>query len=607
MKVLRQSFRGVKGGEPQHIPITPKSATAIMPPKRVIKALRDYEPPPEEKQKLRFSKGDFFHVISREDDPEWYEACSTTRRGLVPVAYFEIIDKTERQSGASVLSVGAREGYDAGFSSRDPGPYRTETTTNTTRNAANARTSASIGKGSGAMVFGTVLYDFNAVRQDELQAKAGEAVIVIAQSNPEWFVAKPIGRLGGPGLIPVSFIEIRDIATGQILADPLEAVQKAGVPKVEEWKEMVSQYKDSSISLGKTHTPQQVAIEMGRISLGSAQTSSHLPNASYQTTSGTYGPPPGQYYRQSPPQPISASLPRYCFDNDKYWYIIECQMEDGQDWELWRSYMNFLDFQVLLLEEFPEEAGATGLRRTLPSMPGPLPTVTDTVASARRPILDEYIRKILLMPAHISGSKLVRDFFAPKLEDIPCLDRRLSGASQHSTQNYPSRSASRQSSNGAMNRNVYSGMSPPLNRLQQRPQPSLSTSTAVSANPSFLHTMNRQASSLTQDSMTSSNAQTSASAMKVKIMFEEEFINIRVPFDITYLELQDKLRDRLKLSRDIVLQYKDEPSNSTVDLQDDSALALALQRNTKLTIFVKYAADGRNGALMAHDFDEDNY
>lgn len=35
-----------------------------------------------------------------------------------------------------------------------------------------------------------------------------------AQSNQEWFVAKPIGRLGGPGLIPVSYVLILNMATG---------------------------------------------------------------------------------------------------------------------------------------------------------------------------------------------------------------------------------------------------------------------------------------------------------------------------------------------------------------------------------------------------------
>lgn len=101
------------------------------------------------------------------------------------------------------------------------------------------------------MVFGVVMYDFQAERADELEAKAGEAIIVIAQSNPEWFVAKPIGRLGGPGLIPVSFVEIRDMASNTPVPNPQEAVRLAGIPKVEEWKKMAADYKNSSITLGK--------------------------------------------------------------------------------------------------------------------------------------------------------------------------------------------------------------------------------------------------------------------------------------------------------------------------------------------------------------------
>lgn len=123
-------------------------------------------------------------------------------------------------------------------------------------------------KGTGAMVYGIVMYDFAAERPDELEAKAGEAIIVIAQSNPEWFVAKPIGRLGGPGLIPVSFIEIRDMTSGQAVPDAQEAVQRAGVPKVEEWKKMAADYKNSSITLGKfeaatSQAQQQQAMEQG--------------------------------------------------------------------------------------------------------------------------------------------------------------------------------------------------------------------------------------------------------------------------------------------------------------------------------------------------------
>ena len=128
----------------------------------------------------------------------------------------------------------------------------------------------STARASGAMVYGVVQYDFNAERPDELEAKAGEAIIVIAQSTPEWFVAKPIGRLGGPGLIPVSFIEIKDMSTGQTVADPQEAVRRAGVPKVEEWKKMAAEYKNSSIALGRLDTAQSgVTKDMGRMSLQS--------------------------------------------------------------------------------------------------------------------------------------------------------------------------------------------------------------------------------------------------------------------------------------------------------------------------------------------------
>ena len=37
-------------------------------------------------------------------------------------------------------------------------------------------------------LYAIVQYDFEAERPDELNAKAGEPIIVIAQSNHEWYV-----------------------------------------------------------------------------------------------------------------------------------------------------------------------------------------------------------------------------------------------------------------------------------------------------------------------------------------------------------------------------------------------------------------------------------
>jgi bud emergence protein 1 len=255
---------------------------------QVIKALYDYAAPDSDPNSgyLSFSQGDFLHVVGRENDTDWYEACNPLHgtRGLVPVTYFEPVGKTVRDSSGSANSAPATQPtapHDSGYQERSmmsPGTMNNM--------MAAGRMSAALGRGSGAMVYGIVIYDFKAERPDELEAKEGEAIIVIAQSNPEWFVAKPITRLGGPGLIPVSFIEIRDMTTGQAVPDAQEAVRRAGVPKVEEWKKMAADYKNGSIPLGKLETNSQQTLQQGmdRMSLGSKSQSSGVPNNGYGQT-----------------------------------------------------------------------------------------------------------------------------------------------------------------------------------------------------------------------------------------------------------------------------------------------------------------------------------
>ncbi|KAF2808865.1 uncharacterized protein BDZ99DRAFT_340777, partial [Mytilinidion resinicola] len=97
---------------------------------------------------------------------------------------------------------------------------------------------------------GVVLHNFKAKEFDEVDVIEGETVIVVAQSNPEWVIIKPIGRLGGPGLVPLSYIEIQDRATRQAVPDSQEAIQRAGVPNVVEWKKMSADYVKGTISLG---------------------------------------------------------------------------------------------------------------------------------------------------------------------------------------------------------------------------------------------------------------------------------------------------------------------------------------------------------------------
>jgi bud emergence protein 1 len=260
----------------------------------VIKALYDYagQEGDANTKYLSFSQGDFLHVVGRENDTDWYEACNPLHgtRGLVPVSYFEPVGKTVRDSGGSAKSIAPNQppsaavaAHDSGYAERgisSPNPGEQQM-------GHPMRLSKALGKGSGAMVYGIVMYDFKAERPDELEAKEGEAIIVIAQSNPEWFVAKPITRLGGPGLIPVSFIEIRDMTTGQAVPDAAEAVARAGVPKVEEWKRMAADYKNGSIPLGKLETNSQQTLQQGmeRMSLSSKSGAINGANGGYPPVS----------------------------------------------------------------------------------------------------------------------------------------------------------------------------------------------------------------------------------------------------------------------------------------------------------------------------------
>ncbi|KAK4161018.1 protein scd2/ral3 [Cladorrhinum sp. PSN259] len=602
LKALRRSIKGEKENKP-HISIAPKSAVAIVPPKKVIRALYDYEA--QTAQELSFSRGDFFHVIGRENDTDWYEACNPAlpdARGLVPVTFFQALGRTERDSGQSQPD-SARS---AKHPDHDSGYGDASTTTPTP--AASQRNSKSGGGKSGAMVYGVVMYDFHAERGDELEAKAGEAIIVIAQSNPEWFVAKPIGRLGGPGLIPVSFVEIRDMASNTPVVNPQDAVRKAGIPKVEEWKKMAADYKNSSITLGKFDGSAAGGMEQGMERMSIQQfngRTSQVPAPNVQQSPQQPRSPPQfaplDYHKeknavqQPMAQPISADrdgsqlyaplsarIPRYCFAEEKYWFVIEAELEDGRTWELSRYYEDFYDFQIALLTEFPVEAGTTGQKqRTLPYMPGPVNYVTDAITEGRRHNLDVYVKDLLGQPPYISKCNLVKQFFAPREGDYEIdpsalgEEYRLSEGSHRSSTDSPPDGGSHQSSRQNLNGNGYAGLSAPARQMSQN-----------NGQPPMI----RQLSSLSHPSQTSLSPgiQQAGAQMKVKLSYNGDIIAIKVPSEIAFETLYDRIIERLKIppNEPMQLSYKDEATGDKPPLMSNNDLDIALQRNEKLLLYV---------------------
>ncbi|KAK7417339.1 bud emergence protein 1 [Neonectria punicea] len=602
LQALRRSIKGEKDKQ-ANVAITPKAAVAIVPPKKVIRALYDYDA--QTPQELSFSRGDFFHVIGRENDQDWYEACNPAlpdARGLVPVTFFQALGRTERDSAQSDPDQPPmptkNPDHDSGYS--ETSTIQPAASQQSPVQAALGHRASKSGGKSGAMVYGIVMYDFAAERADELEAKAGEAIIVIAQSNPEWFVAKPIGRLGGPGLIPVSFVEIRDMASDKAIDNPSDAIKRAGVPKVEEWKKMAAEYKNSSITLGKFDNgapPGQggQAMEQGmeRMSIqqhgrqssqnGAAAQQGGQPNqprTSQQAQQPQYTPKPSTQLLA----PLQARIPRYCFAEEKYWFVIEAVLDDGRQWELSRYYEDFYDFQIALLTEFPAEAGNTGTqKRSLPYMPGPVNYVTDAITEGRLHNLDAYVKNLLNQPHYIARCNLVRQFFAPREGDYEIdannngEEYRLSQGSQHSSTDSPADGTSRQSSRNNLDAGGYAGLS------------------AAPAPQNGNAGMSRQTSSLSQPSQTSLTPsmqqaqQQPASAMKIKMYYNGDLIAIRVPTDIQFQQLYDKIQDRLKVPDGDQLQlfYKDEPTGDKPSLLSDNDLDYALQRNEKLLLYVE--------------------
>lgn len=284
-------------------------------------------------------------------------------------------------------------------------------------------------------------------------------------------------------------------------------------------------------------------------------------------------------------------------------------MEDGSHWELSRIYQKFYDFQIALLTQFQRESVTPpGGKRLLPFMPGPVTYVTDAISNGRRESLNQYVRELLALPPYISKCELVRELFAPREGDHELdpdrvtEDYRHSSGSQHSSlTGSPSQTASRQSSQGQINgTNGYGAMGPPQHKItHQRSQGSTN-----GAQPSqhyrnqsdyqYQNGVKPQASTITQASNSSSapnNSTTNVNAsgaLKIKVNFQDDLIAIRVPSEISFQQLKDKLQDRLKVQDEILVRYKDEPTNDYVDMQSDRDLDTALSRNQKLTLFVGY-------------------
>ncbi|EPY51858.1 scaffold protein Scd2 [Schizosaccharomyces cryophilus OY26] len=497
-----------------HSRISNKDPFSIEPPRKVIRALYDYTA--RKASEISFTKGDFFHVIGRENDQLWYEVCNPAAgtHGFVPVSHFEEIGKNASSMRNSSGSESTGNFVDLTNSTNSPRISLNDLQTST------------------QPLFGIVQFDFVAERADELDAKAGETIIIIARSNHEWLVAKPIGRLGGPGLIPLTFIQLRDLKTGAVIKHISEAILRTScIPRVEDWKRAAADYKKSSIPLGTFQSPLEdssssVGFESKSTLTDPVKESSPFSTPSSYVSSSKLSPSnnisDGQYISSASsntishfnvPYVIAAMVEAYFAHNNQFWYLVRAVMSDGRHRNLCRYYEDFYHLQLTLLDAFPSEAGHGQARRIIPYMPGPVDDVNELISSQRALDLDVYVKELCRLPSHLLESDYIKKFFLPMEGDVDA---------SHPTSSMP--------------------------RVVERP---------------FIFLESQKAKSLTApNTPVSGNGHNNTTPMfqKVKIRSGDETFALRIASDIAYEAFIDKLKAKLGFQW-YKLVYRDEATN----------------------------------------------
>lgn len=297
----------------------------------------------------------------------------------------------------------------------------------------------------------------------------------ISSDHNVWtrFVAKPISRLGGPGLIPVSFVEIRDPQTSKPIENVEGLLAQGSLPPVDSWKKATAEYKKASIPLGQLEATTPVADS--RFVQQQQQQAGHSRQPSQAYASGSKSVsaispaqaqaplPEGHAANDSLPSPapaehvledgdvISTHVKSFHYEAGQFWFRINVVFVpddpnlDATSLVLYRLYDDFYNFQIKLLNLFPREAGrgdprdssgsqqaAAPSERVLPYMPGPMEDVDVDITNARREDLDVYLRELLDLRAshdYILRHEHVLAFFSPQGGDATTAISRAEASS----------------------------------------------------------------------------------------------------------------------------------------------------------------------------------
>ncbi|KAG7826319.1 hypothetical protein KL909_000371 [Ogataea angusta] len=341
-------------------------------PTKVIQAMSSYvaQVPGE----LSFKSGDFFYVNQQVDHNDIYvEAHDPVRniKGRVPASHFKFFDKTHKPTGESPSSSASASPMVSG-------------------NNFSPTTSVKKKVSPQPSLYGRLLYDFKAERQDELDVSAGDSIIICAHHEYEWFIGKFFDKIGEPGLVPVSYVQLFDITSKvPYSGSAKDIIDRERIPTIEEWKAIKNRHKASARSVG-------MAAQRTELSRASST------NRNRATES-------------TPAYAIDVNIESFSCTNGKYWYLVRVIFNNGAVRSLCRYYEDFFNFHQNVLSTWPKEGGKFDTKdkrdRIIPFIPGPLMEVSESLCHKRLVDLDVYLKGLIQLPDYISKSVLVNSFF----------------------------------------------------------------------------------------------------------------------------------------------------------------------------------------------------
>lgn len=122
-----------------------------------------------------------------------------------------------------------------------------------------------------------------------------------------------------------------------------------------------------------------------------------------------------------------ASVDSFHQEEGSFWFLVRCAFTSGYSLILYRSYEDFYEFQMSLINDLPVEAGRelpAGARpqdqpkRIIPRLPGPVDRIDEVTCAQRQVDLTIYLDQLCRLPEYVRGHFRFFEFFLIRTGDL---------------------------------------------------------------------------------------------------------------------------------------------------------------------------------------------